>query len=107
MNSDLTFLFSYSVFKASAVLSTIFVLEASGYIKVDHNLLFASIIVVLMYFRLCMVWGLMSDPFVPFENLFCSIAFGGMWDAYQRVVKKQSNSHSVTANGESHKLKKT
>lgn len=95
------------MFKASAILSSVFVLEASGYIKVDHNILFASVIVVLMYFRLCMVWGLMSDPFVPFENLFCSIVFGGMWDAYQRVVKEQSNNNAVSANGDSHKIKKS
>lgn len=81
-------------------------LEASGVIKVDHNILFTSVIIVLMYFRLCMVWGLMSDPFVPFENLFCSIVFGGMWDALQRVMKDQQNNNAVAANGETHKLKK-
>ena len=97
----------FSVFKASTVLSTIFVMEAAGVIKVDHNILFASVIIVLMYFRLCMVWGLMSDPFVPFENLICSIVFGGMWDAYQRVMKDQRNNNAVSANGDSHKLKRS
>ena len=95
------------MFKASTVLSTIFVMEAAGVIKVDHNILFASVIIVLMYFRLCMVWGLMSDPFVPFENLICSIVFGGMWDAYQRVMKDQRSNNAVSANGDSHKLKRS
>ena len=26
------------------------------------------------------------DPFVPFENLFCAIFFGGVWDSMQRAV---------------------
>lgn len=26
------------------------------------------------------------DPFIPFENLFCAVFFGGVWDSMQRAV---------------------
>ena len=26
------------------------------------------------------------DPFVPFENLFCAVFLGGVWDSLQRAV---------------------
>ena len=71
--------------------------------QVDHNILFTSLIIVLIYVRLCMVWGLIGDPFIPFENLVSSILFGGMWEAYKRV--KSSEQNSSTSNGEA-KLKR-
>ena len=38
------------------------------------------------------------DPFVPFENLFCAIFFGGVWDSMQRAVsgKKADASAETT-----------
>lgn len=75
-------------------------MEAIGYITVDHNILFTVIILTLVYFRLCMVWGIIGDPFVPFENLVCSILFGGMWEAYLRVKETEKTNASHTSNGE-------
>lgn len=92
------------MFKASAVLSAIFVAEELGYIKVDHNILFTCIILVLIYVRLCMVWAFIGDPFIPLENLFCSIVFGGMLEALQQVL---ANDKVQKQNGEDHKLKRS
>ena len=39
----------------------------------------------LIYIRLSMMLLGTRDPFLPFENLLCSLVFGGMWDALRRA----------------------
>jgi hypothetical protein len=34
-----------------------------------------------IYFKLSGVLLNIHDPFLPFENLFCALAMGGIWDA--------------------------
>lgn len=34
-----------------------------------------------VYFKLSGILLGIHDPFAPFENLFCAMAMGGIWDA--------------------------
>ena len=99
----------YSMFKASAIVAGIFCMEYYSVIQVTHSLLFTGTAIILIYLRIFMTLGIMGDPFVPFENLFCAIAFGGMLEAYQRVIK--SDQKGSSANGDvhhqHHKVKKS
>jgi len=31
------------------------------------------------------------DPFVPFENLFCALFLGGIWDALAKLLGRGGN----------------
>uniref|UniRef100_A0A914RCY2 Trimeric intracellular cation channel type B n=1 Tax=Parascaris equorum TaxID=6256 RepID=A0A914RCY2_PAREQ len=50
--------------------------------------LVASIGVVgfFVYFKLSAVLLNVQDPFAPFENLFCAVFMGGIWDAMSRFA---------------------
>jgi hypothetical protein len=37
-----------------------------------------------VYFKLSAVIFNVQDPFAPFENLFCAVFMGGIWDALSR-----------------------
>ncbi|XP_067944628.1 trimeric intracellular cation channel type 1B.1-like [Watersipora subatra] len=97
------FLFPSCLFKASALVSAMFCLEHYSYIQVNHSVLFSCTIAVLIYLRILMILGVIADPFVPFENLFCAIVFGGMWDAYKLVVRQDRK--GTQANGAVHHQK--
>lgn len=81
----------------------LFVLRSADVIHVDHPILFSCSIAVLMYLRLSMMLLGTKDPFLPFENLICSVVFGGMWDALRRARAEPVNG-AVTAES---KLKKS
>lgn len=42
----------------------------------------------LLYFKLAYLLFHVSEPFAPFENLFCAVAMGGIWDALSRYGRK-------------------
>ena len=42
-----------------------------------------------------------TDPFIPFENLFCAIFFGGVWDSMQRAVGGGPKNADAAAKSES------
>jgi hypothetical protein len=42
-----------------------------------------------VYFKLSALLLGIHDPFAPFENLFCAIFMGGMWDALRRAVVRE------------------
>jgi len=73
--------------KASIVASLIFVLEKkTEFISAPHALVYFGIVIFFVYFKLSALLLGIHDPFVPFENLFCAIFFGGVWDSMQRAV---------------------
>lgn len=95
--------FSYT--KASVVAAIIFVLDKkSDLISAPHALVYFGIVIFLVYFKLSsLLLGihgkiplssqallvhrltLSSDPFGPFENLFCALVFGGIWDSVAKL----------------------
>ncbi|KAI1290097.1 Trimeric intracellular cation channel type A [Halotydeus destructor] len=73
--------------KACVVAAVIFIVDKkTDWISVPHALVYFGIVIFFVYFKLSsMVLGI-HDPFLPFENLFCAIFMGGIWDALARIV---------------------
>lgn len=73
--------------KACIVASVIFVLDKkTDIISAPHALVYFGIVIFLVYFKLSSMLLGIHDPFLPFENLFCAIFMGGVWDALGRAI---------------------
>ncbi|XP_015119865.1 trimeric intracellular cation channel type 1B.1 [Diachasma alloeum] len=67
--------------KASLVASIIFVLDKkTDFISAPHALVYFGIVIFFVYFKLSSILLNIHDPFVPFENLFCNLFLGGLFD---------------------------
>ncbi|XP_050402961.1 trimeric intracellular cation channel type 1B.1 isoform X1 [Patella vulgata] len=75
--------------KASFVAATVFLLERLNYITVPHAVIYFGVVIFFVYFKLSSILLGINDPFSPFENLFCALFMGGMWDAMRRAVSKE------------------
>lgn len=77
----------YSYTKASVVASIIFVLDKkTDLISAPHALVYFGIVIFLVYFKLSSILLGIHDPFVPFENLFCALFLGGIWDSLAKLL---------------------
>lgn len=75
--------------KASVVASIIFVLDKkTDLISAPHALVYFGIVIFLVYFKLSSILLGIHDPFVPFENLFCALFLGGIWDSLAKLLGK-------------------
>lgn len=73
--------------KASIVAACIFVLDKkTDLISAPHALVYFGIVIFFVYFKLSSILLGIHDPFVPFENLFCAVFMGGLWDALSRAI---------------------
>lgn len=73
--------------KASVVASIIFVLDKkTDLISAPHALVYFGIVIFLVYFKLSSILLGIHDPFVPFENLFCALFLGGIWDSLAKLL---------------------
>lgn len=83
----------------------IFVLDKkSDLISAPHALVYFGIVIFLVYFKLSSLLlgihgsftlistkslksqsNIFLDPFGPFENLFCALVFGGVWDSVAKL----------------------
>jgi trimeric intracellular cation channel len=73
-------------------------------ISAPHALVYFGIVIFLVYFKLSsLLLGIhgkninylsrrfqitqfsFTDPFGPFENLFCALVFGGIWDSVAKL----------------------
>jgi len=89
--------------KACIVASVIFVLDKkTEFISAPHALVYFGIVIFFVYFKLSSLLLGINDPFIPFENLFCAIFFGGVWDSMQRAVGgAPKNADAANAKSES------
>ena len=55
-------------------------------ISVPHALVYFGVVIFFVYFKLSSLLLGIHDPFLPFENLFCAIFMGGIWDTLQRIL---------------------
>lgn len=63
-------------------------------------LIYFGVVIFFVYFRLSAILLGIHDPFVPFENLFCAIFMGGMWDALRRALGRAKPEEDLAnANG--------
>ncbi|XP_076643851.1 trimeric intracellular cation channel type 1B.1 [Halictus rubicundus] len=73
--------------KASMVASIIFVLDKkTDLISAPHALVYFGIVIFFVYFKLSSILLGIHDPFVPFENLFCALFLGGIWDSLAKFL---------------------
>lgn len=75
--------------KASVVASIIFVLDKkTDLISAPHALVYFGIVIFFIYFKLSSILLGIHDPFIPFENLFCALFMGGIWDSLAKLLGK-------------------
>jgi len=73
--------------KASIVAAIIFVIDKkTDFISAPHALVYFGIVIFFVYFKVSSLLLGIHDPFVPFENLFCALFLGGLFDAVQRAL---------------------
>lgn len=99
-----------SATKACLVASVIFVLDKkTEYVSAPHALVYLGIVVFLLYFKLSAMLLGIHDPFLPFENLFCAVFLGGVWDALGQALTSSRGGEGKTdaaKNGKSEATKK-
>lgn len=67
--------------------SVIFILDKkTELISAPHALVYLGIVIFFVYFKLSSMLLGIHDPFLPFENLFCALFFGGIWDALSNLI---------------------
>ncbi|KAH7723121.1 Protein Y57A10A.10 [Aphelenchoides avenae] len=73
--------------KACVIAAVIFTLDKNAiYINLPHEITYLGIVLFFVYFKLSAVLLHVTDPLAPFENLFCAIFMGGIWDALSRAI---------------------
>lgn len=91
--------------KASIAASILFIIDRkTDLISAPHALVYFGVVIFLVYFKLSSVLLGINDPFGPFENLFCAIFFGGIWDALELTITSTAKSNRTGANDPHHKL---
>ena len=80
---------NFSATKACLVASAVFLLERLNYIQAPHAIIYFGVVIFFVYFKLSALLLGIHDPFAPFENLFCAVFMGGMWDALRRAVVRE------------------
>ncbi|CAK9302954.1 unnamed protein product [Gordionus sp. m RMFG-2023] len=61
--------------------------------QVPAPMLYLCVVTFMIYYRISvLIWDI-SDPFLPLENIFCTLFMGGIWDALQKALKKTSHRH--------------
>jgi len=72
--------------KASVLAAFIFVIDKkTDLISAPHALVYFAVVIFFVYFKLSSLLLGITDPFVPFENLFCAICMGGVFDVIQET----------------------
>merc|ERR1712121_171815 len=72
--------------KASILAALIFVIDKkTDLISAPHALVYFGVVIFFVYFKLSSLLLGITDPFVPFENLFCAICMGGVFDVIQET----------------------
>ena len=91
--------------KASIAASILFIVDRkTDLISAPHALVYFGVVIFLVYFKLSSVLLGITDPFGPFENLFCAIFFGGIWDALEQTITSSAQSSRTSAKDPHHKI---
>ncbi|KAI1727319.1 TRIC channel domain-containing protein [Ditylenchus destructor] len=86
--------------KACVVASIIFALDKNTtLINLPHEITYLGLVVFFVYFKLSAILLNVVDPLAPFENLFCAVFMGGIWDALSRAIMTSRERRTATTNG--------
>lgn len=76
-----------SATKACIAAAIIFIIDKkTDWISVPHALVYFGIVIFFVYFKLSSLLLGIHDPFLPFENLFCALFMGGVWDTLAKII---------------------
>ncbi|XP_054723926.1 trimeric intracellular cation channel type 1B.1-like, partial [Uloborus diversus] len=90
--------------KACIAASIIFVLDKkTDIISAPHALVYFGIVIFFIYFKLSSMLLGIHDPFVPFENLFCALFLGGIWDTLARLLTPASKGDQTSVKSDAAK----
>ncbi|ESO12047.1 hypothetical protein HELRODRAFT_93147 [Helobdella robusta] len=78
--------------KICLLASILFILNQDDYIDVSPALLYLIIVAMFILVRVLYVAFHVKDPFVPVENILCTVLFGGIFEKLKRFVIKDSSS---------------
>lgn len=87
--------------KMSALASIIFIANRhSEWLMITQPFVFFCVACATIYFRLSSLLLDINNPFSPFENIFCQLFFGGIWDAIAKaiIIDEQSRYNQLTGN---------
>ena len=79
-------MYHFSSTKASLLAALIFVIDKkTDLISAPHALVYFGVVIFFVYFKLSSLLLGITDPFLPFENLFCAVCMGGVFDVIQET----------------------
>jgi hypothetical protein len=94
--------------KASIAASILFIVDKkTDFISAPHSLVYFGVVIFLVYFKLSSVLLGINDPFGPFENLFCAMFFGGIWDALEQTITSAPQGSRPSSKDSHSKLSET
>lgn len=79
-------------FCASVILT---LAKHSRYVSAPYDVVYLGIVGFFIYFKLGALLLNVQDPFAPFENLFCAVFMGGIWDAMSRAITASRERRAV------------
>lgn len=87
--------------KSCLIASIIFVVEKkTDFIQAPHELVYLAVVGFFVYFKLSSLLLGVNDPFLPFENLFCAVFMGGIWDALSRAIAASRERRKTKTEGQ-------
>jgi hypothetical protein len=100
VTSSNSFLYPTFEFKSALVASIIFIIQARGiYITAPFSIVYFGVVMFLVYFSIVSDALGTRDPFSPFENIICTIFFGGLVDAVKRLASRGSSHGTGSTDG--------
>lgn len=73
--------------KACVIASVLLTVDKNtNYVNLPHEITYLGLLLFFVYFKLSAILLEVTDPLLPFENLFCAVFMGGIWDALSRAI---------------------
>ncbi|KAL7070675.1 hypothetical protein ACQ4LE_009779 [Meloidogyne hapla] len=86
--------------KACVIASVLLTFEKSGiFVSLPHEISYLGLLLFFVYFKLSALLLNVADPLLPFENLFCAVFMGGIWDALTRAIVASQERRNVATTG--------
>ncbi|KAF8567236.1 hypothetical protein P879_05454 [Paragonimus westermani] len=82
--------------KISLLAAVAYYVQNWNWIPLSENLLFLSVAAVFVYLRVTMILLGLKDPFIPFENIVCTVLFGGTVDALKSAFDRSRVSSTTS-----------
>uniref|UniRef100_A0AC35U7N3 Trimeric intracellular cation channel type B n=1 Tax=Rhabditophanes sp. KR3021 TaxID=114890 RepID=A0AC35U7N3_9BILA len=82
--------------KACVAAAIIFTMNKhSIFVTASYDIIYLAVVCFFVYFKFSSIFLNVHDAFAPFENLFCAVFMGGIWDALSRALAASRERRSV------------